>query len=286
MKNLLNATKLLLILVVVTFSITSCRKSTITEDTQPELAVAENLSIAEIEDDNVQIMADQAESTGSTSGLRVTSSNSTDDILGDCPVVTRDSLSTPKKTIIDFGTGCTGPNGVVRKGKIIITYTGRYRDAGTIVHIISENYYVNENKLDIDRTVKNQGVNDFGHFVFYIHSIRKVTFPDGTFSSSDVNKIRTWVEGYNTPRDFSDDIYKVMVDGTHTSKNEIIYDISTIKALIRNVSCHQYTSGILKIVRQGQIDGHAILNYGDGDCDNEATVTFPNGSVITIQLRH
>ena len=276
---------MLLICAALTIGFTSCNKNNITDET--ETTAAQNLNIAEVEDDNTQIMADQAESNGEISDLRTAFvDNSPVDLINGCAVITRDTLSTPKKITIDFGTGCTNANGVTRKGIIYITYTGRYRAEGTVIHIVSENYFVNENKVDIDRTVTNLGENTNGHLTFGIHAERTVTFPDGTTSSSTIDKVREWITGANTPRDFTDDIYRVTGTGTHTSRRGMVYDATTLTPLIRKVVCHQFVSGEVKIVRNGNRTRFGIINFGAGECDNEATVTLDNGRVFTINLRH
>jgi hypothetical protein len=57
----------------------------------------QQFSMLEIEDDNLQLMADQAEADGSLSTLRVLpGDDQTYDVLGDCPTITRDSSSTPR----------------------------------------------------------------------------------------------------------------------------------------------------------------------------------------------
>ena len=145
---------------------------------------------------------------------------------------------------------------------------------------------MNENKVDIDRTVTNQGENVDGHLMFGIHAERKVTFPDGTTSSSTVDKTREWLTGAATPKDFDDDIYRVNGTGTHTSRRGIVYDATTITPLIRKVACHQFVSGEVKIVRHGQTERFGIINFGTGECDDEATVTLDNGRSFTINLRH
>jgi hypothetical protein len=285
MNKIVITSKMLLICAALTIGFTSCNKNNITDET--ETAAAQNLNIAEVEDDNTQIMADQAESNGEISDLRTAFvDNSPVDLINGCAVITRDTLSTPKKITIDFGTGCTNANGVTRKGIIYITYTGRYRAEGTVIHIVSENYFVNENKVDIDRTVTNLGENINGNLTFGIHAERIVTFPDGTTSSSTIDKVREWITGANTPRDFTDDVYRVTGTGTHTSRRGMVYDATTLTPLIRKVVCHQFVSGEVKIVRNGNRTRFGIINFGAGECDNEATVTLDNGRVFTINLRH
>lgn len=284
MHKLILTSKLLLIITVVTFGFTACQKNKLNDES--EASSAQNFNVAEVEDDNLQIMADQADMNGEID-LRQSATVQEVNLLG-CAIVTKDSLSSPKKITIDFGTGCPGrDSSVTRKGKIIITYTGRYRNAGTVIHITSEDYFVNDNKVDIDRTVTNNGENANGHLTYSIVSDRKVTFPDGRFSTSSTDdKTREWIEGSNTPRDFSDDVYKVTGTGTHTSKKGIVYDVSIETALTRKVACRQFTAGVVKIIRYGQRERYGVIDFGNGDCDDEATVTLDNGRTYTISLRH
>ncbi|MDB5225954.1 MAG: hypothetical protein JWN78_147 [Bacteroidota bacterium] len=285
MKKMLMTSKMLLLIGALTFGLTSCTKKSVTSD-DTETAAAQNLNVAEIEDDNTQIMADEAEANGSVS-LRTSSGvTSSSDLLTSCAVVTRDTVSIPRTITIDFGTGCTNAHGTTRKGKLLITYTGRYRDEGTVVHIVSQDYYVNDNKVDIDRTITNQGLNTDGNYVFGIHATRTVTFPGGETSSSTVDKTREWIEGASTPRVFEDDVYRVTGTGTHTSRRGILYDASTVTPLIRKVDCHEFVSGTVKIVRHGNNDRTAVIDFGDGTCDDEAVVTLDNGRTFTIDLRH
>lgn len=285
MKKLNLNSKMLLIIAFLTISFAACSKKNNTDEI--EATAAQSLNFAEIEDDNLQIMADQAEEKGEISDLRLSKpvDNSTVDIITGCATITKDTLSSPKKITIDFGNGCTNSNGVKRAGKIFVTYTGNYRAEGTVIHIVSENYFVNNNKVDIDRTVTNLGENNNNNLEFSVQSTRMVTFTDGTSSSSTQNKTREWIAGSNTPRDFTDDIYKVTGTGTHTSRRGILYDVSTITALTRKLSCQQFVSGELKIIRNGNRERFGVINFGAGECDNEATVTLDNGRVFTIDLR-
>src|SRR5690606_12701909 len=63
----------------------------------------------------------------------------------------------PKGTItIDFGaSGCADNNGIVRKGKVIIAYSGKRFMPGTTVVATVEDYYVNGVKLEGTRTLVN-----------------------------------------------------------------------------------------------------------------------------------
>jgi len=70
--------------------------------------------------------------------------------------------------IVDFGatnTICTGKHGKTRRGKIIITYTERLRIVGGRVDICTDNYYVDDIRVDGCRTVTHDSLTKFTHTV-------------------------------------------------------------------------------------------------------------------------
>ena len=286
MKNQLISLPALLISGTLILGFTSCKKesSDIVSPTS-EVSSAQSFNLAETEDNNVQIMADQAQSEGNVNLRMQPVDNSSVDLITSCAVITRDTASTPKKITIDFGTGCPNAHGDIRKGKIITTYTGKYRDAGTVIHITTENYYVNSNKIDINKTVTNNGLNDNGNYTFSIHSVRTVLYTDGTTSTSTADKTREWIAGASTPHDFTDDVFRVTGTASHISRTGVVYDATTITPLIRKVDCHQFVSGDVKIVRHALKTRYCVIDYGTGECDDTATVTLDNGKAYTIDLK-
>ncbi|MBA4300048.1 MAG: hypothetical protein C0433_08110 [Cyclobacterium sp.] len=100
-----------------------------------------------------------------------------------CEKVKIEWLPGVKKMIIDFGQGCTSPRGVTRKGKIIVTYTGRYWSPGSVITSIFENFYINDRMIEGVRVITNQGFNENDKFFTFKIVIEggKITWPDGTF---------------------------------------------------------------------------------------------------------
>lgn len=286
MKKQLISLPALLISGTLILGFSSCKKDVI-DDVNPtsEVSSAQSLNTMETEDNNVQIMADQAESGGDVNLRMQPVDNSSVDLITSCAVITRDTASSPKVTTIDFGTGCTNAHGDTRKGKIIISHTGPYRDSGTVIHITTDNYYLNGNKININKTITNNGLNERGNLTITIHSVRTILYPDGTTSTSTFDKVREWLQGANTPRDFSDDVYRVTGSGTHISRSGVVYDATTITPLIRRVVCHQFVSGDVKIVRHALKTRYCVIDYGTGECDDTATVTLDNGKAYTIDLK-
>ena len=83
-----------------------------------------------------------------------------EDLIGCIDTVIIDTVSNPKTILIDFGTDdCEGNDTRVRKGKLRVKYTGRYREVGTVITIIPENYSVNGNAIQGEKRIENLGFN-------------------------------------------------------------------------------------------------------------------------------
>lgn len=213
--------------------------------------------------------------------------NKTDEItaiLSGCDSVTVDTTSTSGKKIItiDFGTGCTGNDGKTRSGKIIASLTGRYRTAGTVITTTFDNYYVNGNKVEGTKTVTNKGRNSNNNMEFEIVvSNAKITNSTGSISWSSTRK-REWIAGENTVLNPLDDVYLITGAASGTDRKGRNFTVTITKALRIEIGCHYITSGTLEIV-PGQLAKRTV-DYGNGTCDKDATVTI-NGKSYNFQMR-
>ena len=93
------------------------------------------------------------------------------------------------------------------------------------------------------------------------------------------------IEGVSTRSNIWDDVWEIY-DGTQTvNRSNGSYLTSTIKAtnnLIKKNVCRFISRGSI-ILKGSKIDG--VLDFGNGDCDNQATFTAANGTVYQISLR-
>ncbi len=70
-------------------------------------------------------------------------------------------------------------DGRYRRGKILITFNGRYRQAGTETSF--DSYHVNDNHVTGLRTVENMGLNDMRTNIWYqIQVDGQLNLTDGT----------------------------------------------------------------------------------------------------------
>ena len=254
-----------LLLFIATMALNSCKK----ENADVDFVTANN-----------QALADEAAQTGSVS-YKTDDANS---LLAGCAVVTRDTVSFPRVTTIDFGTGCTGADGKVRKGIITVTHDGPYREAGTTITITFTNYFVNDNQVLGTKTVHNDGLNNNGNLSFTVTVSGQIIRANGqgtiTWTSQ---RTREWIAGSATStRD--DDRYSITGSASGTASNGDAFRATIVNALVRNLElgCRRhFVAGSVLIERTGKPD--RTIDFGNGACDDEATVTI-NGVSHTITL--
>lgn len=201
-----------------------------------------------------------------------------------CPIVTftPPDLSTyPKDLVIDFGTGCTGSDGVLRSGKILAHLTKSYIDSGSVTTVTFDNYYVNSRKITGTEIITNQGKNNAGHPVFEVQVQNGNLYsPDGVTTYNSVQQ-REWIEGYNTLLDPMDDVYMITGTANGVTTDGTSYTVTITSALRVAVGCAWVESGTLNITEPNV--PVITLDYGNGNCDNIATVTCA-GYTFTINM--
>jgi len=177
--------------------------------------------------------------------------------------------------------GCQLPNGNTYTGKIIID---RYFDINNKEFsgsVSFDNFYVNGNKMEgessFTRVLSNQVGLPQSHYEFDF----QFTFPNGDVSKINGEKTRVWSEGFDTPS-FDDNAFLITGELDILKRNGVEISLETIQPLKKLVTCPYYVSGTVQIEKDNK---EVILDYGNGDCDNEATLIFPDGHTQTITLK-
>lgn len=204
--------------------------------------------------------------------------------LSGCATVTRDTVSIPHTITIDFGTtNCSCLDGRTRRGQIIVSYNGKYKDSGYIHTISFNNYYVNDNHVLGTKTVQNMGHNSGGHSYYNITiNGMMIMSTTGDTASHTSNRVRTWVNGENTSLR-SDDVYSITGSGSLTRRNGKTFAMSITSPLIVAVNCRWIKQGTISITPAGATKART-LDFGSGNCDDQATITVGTHSK-TITLK-
>jgi hypothetical protein len=199
------------------------------------------------------------------------------------PTVTFDTTSTPRSITLDFGdVNCTATNGRLRRGRIRVTYTGRYRDAGTVITITPQGYHVNDQLIQGTKTVTNLGLNANGQPTFSVLVNGSVTAADGSWTSThQAQRTRTWIEGNDTPA-LNDDVYLITGSGSGVNRNGVAYTTSITQALRVELACiWRLVSGTVVVTPEGR--PVRTIDYGNGSCDGTVSITV-NGQTFTITI--
>jgi hypothetical protein len=89
--------------------------------------------------------------------------------------------------------------------------------------------------------------------------------------------------GSATPFDITDDVYSVTGNSSFSDSygSSLVCNITT--ALVKPVACHNVTSGVVSFVYDQTVNG--TVDFGDGSCDNLATLKIGDNITKTIVLR-
>lgn len=262
----------------------SCRKDK-EEERDSDTTSAVEYAIGENAFNDVANIADEAYD-GSLDSYRTSSGSGT---LSTCATISFDSLTAPKSLTVDFGTAdCLCSDGNYRRGKIIVTWTGPYRDSGSVRTITFDNYYVNYNKIQGTKTVTNNGTNVSGHPVYSVSVNGSIVwdssyFGGGGTSTYTSSRTREWISGYNT-LNWLDDVYLISGTASGTTRLGNAYTMSTSEALKKEIGFRHFTDGVLNFTPAGKYTRVIDYGYVNGGRDNLAQVTI-NGFTFNIQLR-
>jgi len=253
-------------------AVTSCKKESVDDST----IAAQDQSIAENESNKVFEAVDNSLNSGSGKTGKY-------EYLPECAQVSIDTISPTKKVVIDFGsTGCVCSNwdGKTRKGKIIATFTGRYKDAGTIITYKTENYFVDSYEFKIEKIVHNKGTNSNGNPNWDITVKATIVAPEGIITWNSMQN-REWTKGWKTKFLWIDDEYSITspTPTTGISRNGENFVANITKPVIVKIGCiYRFVAGTIDVTVGTK--AKRTLDLGNGACDKTYTITV-NGKTRT-----
>ena len=186
----------------------------------------------------------------------------------------------PKTVTIDFGNGCLGRDGKYRKGKIVSIYTNPMVVPGAKVSTTFLNYFVDSFGIEGTHITENTSINNMQGW--------KITVIDGKITNTNNNRWRKWnstknvlqIEGNGTPHFPLDDVYKITGNARGSNSAGDTWASLVMEPLIKKFTCPWIVKGTVKLLRDGR---EALLDYGNGDCDNLAII-YINGVPHIIRL--
>lgn len=197
-------------------------------------------------------------------------------------IVPKDAGVFPKTVTIDFGAGCLGRDGKTRKGKIITVFTGRLKVPGSKATTQFDGYFVNNVKVEGTHVIQNTSSADVRIITRKVIN-GKLSKPNGNTIQWNATHTNTQTAGLGTPNYHWDDEFSItgQAEGQN-NRNGVTNTWSRLigDPLHKKVSCKWFDKGSVTISHNHRT---AILNYGNGTCDNQATITF-NGITKPITL--
>lgn len=199
-----------------------------------------------------------------------------------CATVTVTPLNGfPKTIVIDFGTGCTSANGITRKGKINVTLSDSLRKSGSVAVMTFDNYYVSGFKREGTITWTNTSQPGGKSWQRKVEN-GKITAPNGNYWLHEGIKDIVQTAGVSTPQDLLDDVYSITGNHTITNSAGRTRTSTILTALQKKTICSNIDQGTVKV--QGP-NHYAIIDFGNGTCDNLATISIDGRQPRTFILR-
>jgi len=198
----------------------------------------------------------------------------------------------PVRIVVDFGTaGCPGPDGHVRRGKVITEYTNRLIIPGATATTTFDGYYVDETQVEGTHKISNLTTATLPVTPkFRVEVINgKLSKLNGNFVEWNSVKYLIQVEGMITPEIPRDDIFRIEGNSRGRVKRGTLlvgWESSIIEPLYKRFTCRWIVKGKIKTVRinaPSNTPWVSVLDFGNGICDNQAVLTV-NGRSFQISL--
>jgi hypothetical protein len=271
--------KMIFALSLALIAFNSCQKNEIAT-TIDEIALSQQETQADEALADVDLLVD--ETIDLNAGQLKSATLESSVFLGDCPVVTIDKTASPQVMTIDFGTSCTGKDGKIRSGKIIVTSTS-FKTFPSVRTKAFDNFVVDGKKIEgsVVKTISKDQESNIR--TAQLQENITVTFPNGEGSATRVaNLTRQYQRNALTNRDDNQILSWGTVEFTRISGVKVTKTISADNPLVYNIACHHIVSGIVSITTS---NNHSwSIDYGTGECDNLATVT-KDGKTKEIRIR-
>jgi hypothetical protein len=173
-------------------------------------------------------------------------------------------------------------DGKYRKGKIVTTFYGKWSLPTARACSKLVDYYVSTNggasyiKYDVDSMLFIRNGNSITNEII-----------GGKCTTSSWNlewassRTFTQIAGSATTEDESDDVFSITGTVTGKDRKGKIYTSTITVPIVKRASCNWIESGRIELTPEGL--NARVVDYGNGTCDNKATITF-GGNTFSFDL--
>lgn len=304
----------MVILFSLVLTVSSCRKKEPEPEPVPdtEQSTAADNNLAEGTAADIDAMGSQASENSELSTFRMNGNGMySSNVLTVAPCATVSTVPASRVFTVDFGSSCIGRDGRVRSGKLVYDFSASptsaiyYRNPGFIMKVTSYNYIVNGHQVNIiNKTVKNttpinlpSTPNPGTNLTWSVNANISITKSGGGVITWLCNRTKelTNTNDTNCYRGQSLHIIWakaiVKLNGSASgvnARNESYASVAT--NVVRDFNCspdlqhphrHPFISGTVSYTPGTR--PVRLINYGNGACDLNATVTI-NGVSYNITL--
>ncbi len=213
-------------------------------------------------------------------GISSRSSQAYASFLPPCMTRTVEVDGLTRTVTLDFGEGCDMPNGNHLSGIITIVYE---RDPDALTRTITysfTDFYFNAKHIEGGGSILREFSNDNGNPQSTNNQNITVTWPNESTAHRVGVKIREWIEGFGSGT-WGDNVFLITGNWTTEFPNGNVNSGIVTTALRRELACRFIVSGQVALSHNNLA---GTLDFGEGDCDNIATFTGPDGVEHTIVL--
>ena len=259
----------LTILALAAIFLNSCQKENL-QDAVDNLVTGQDLSTIQsiMENDEEEILGDEIGFRGGT-----------------CVIKTFSAATGvyPQIITLDFGSGCEGKYGNIRKGKLTINISADPRTKNALLVITPTDFYVDDIKVEGTRTWTNLGTDANGNKSMSRTVVGgKLTFPSGKTATFEGTETIVQTAGAATKLNKLDDAFEISGSRTGINRNGREYSAVVSVPLLKNGTCPYIVRGVINISREGT---SRSLDYGTGSCDSEGILTLANGNTRIVPLK-
>jgi hypothetical protein len=203
--------------------------------------------------------------------------------MNHCPnveIVNGENDGYPKTITLSYGDSTVLKNGKVLSGEIVIDISAPRRSKDYTRLVAYSNFGVDSLTIDGTSSVTVDKAEDTFRNHISILTLKK----EGAFEiTRTAERNWTWVEGLETVEDQNDDV--IYIEGSVVAENGTdSYEKKIIEPLVKRKDCRFIVAGIVEIYLNGSLI--STMDYGDGTCDEVATMITTEGEVEIDLAQH
>jgi len=256
----------------------SCQSSDDNIEVAESLTTEEALNVVLADDISAEV-DDVIEDDAQDYGVSGKSADSNTSTAAHCAVRTVEDTASGKIVTLDFGTGCEGRKGKVLAGKISIEYV---KTATGFTKTVSfDGFSVEGNTVEGGKSIVKLTANSNGNPEATFTVDITITLTTGEIITKKGTKVKEKIAGADT-KDRGDDVYSISGNWESVNKDGEVRNATITTNLRREYVCKYVVSGVIEITKDAET---FTLDFGDGTCDNLATLTDSSGVVTQITLK-